>query len=94
MKKIKTLLTVGFVMLLPMSMNAQSCVDKLKKANKLKSAGLASKDIDKLRQAVYMFRQVSQCDPDRRSNCQKEVNSINKVIKSLKPDLTVSSNEV
>lgn len=94
MKKIKTLLTIGFVMLLPMSMNAQSCVDKLKKANKLKSAGLASKDIDKLRQAVYMFRQVSQCDPDLRSNCQKEVNSINKVIKSLKPDLTVSSNEV
>ena len=94
MKKIKTLLTIGFVMLLPMSMNAQSCVDKLKKANKLKSAGLASKDIDKLRQAVYMFRQVSQCDPDLRSNCQKEVNSINNVIKSLKPDLTVSSNEV
>lgn len=94
MKKIKTLLTVGFVMLISMSMNAQSCVDKLKKANQLESAGLASKDIDKLNQAIYMFRQVSQCDPDLRTQCQKKVNSIKKVIGSLKPELTVSSSEV
>lgn len=94
MKKLQTLLAVGLLMALPMSMHAQSCGDKLKKANQLKSAGLAEKDIDKLNQAIYMFRQVSQCDPDVRTRCQKEVNSLNKVIKSLKPDLTVSSTEV
>lgn len=74
--------------------SAQSCGEKLRAASELKKAGIANNDIGKLNQAVYLFRQVSQCDPDMRNRCTKEVNAINKIIRSLKPDLTISTSEV
>lgn len=94
MNKVLLLMLVACLSMFSTVCSAQSCGEKLRAASELKKAGIANNDIGKLNQAVYLFRQVSQCDPDMRSRCTKEVNAINKIIKSLKPDLTISSSEV
>ena len=94
MKKVLLLVLVACLSMFSTVCSAQSCGEKLRAASELKKAGIANNDIGKLNRAVYLFRLVSQCDPDMRSRCTKEVNAINKIIKSLKPDLTVSTSEV
>lgn len=94
MKKMIFLMLLACLSMCSTVCYAQACGEKLRAASELKRVGVASRDIGKLNQAVYLFRQVSQCDPDMRSRCNKEVNAINRIIKSLKPDLTVSSAEV
>lgn len=94
MKKVKLLLVLTSVLMLTTVCYAQTCPEKLRTASELKKAGIANNDISKLNQAVYLFRQVSQCDPDMRRTCNKEVYEINKLIKSLKPDLSISTSEV
>lgn len=94
MRKIRLLLATVCMATFSLSMYAQSCGEKLRKANELKAAGLSTNNIDKLNQAIYMYRQVSQCDPDVSDRCQKEINALRKTIKSLKPDLTISTLEV
>lgn len=94
MNVLKTFLAIGCFAIVPLSINAQSCGEKLKTARELQKSGVASKDVTKLNKAVYMYRLVSQCDPDVKNQCNKEINAINKVIKSLKPDLSISTAEV
>lgn len=94
MKKVLLLMLVACSSMFSTVCSAQSCGEKLRTASEMKKNGIANSDIGKLSQAVYLFRQVSQCDPDMRSRCTKEINAINKIIKSLKPDLTVSTSEV
>ena len=94
MNKVLLLMLVACLSMFSTVCSAQSCGEKLRAASELKKAGIANNDIGKLNQAVYLFRQVSQCDPDMRSRCTKEVNAINKIIKSLKPDLAISTSEV
>lgn len=94
MKRIKQLLLVTCLGMFSLAVQAQTCGDKLRKARELQTSGLATSNLEKLNQAIYMYRQVSQCDPDVSDRCQKEINAINKVIKSLHPDLTVSTQEV
>lgn len=73
---------------------SQKCGEKWRTATELEKSGRAANDISKLNQAVYLFRQVAQCDPDMRGKSNQKVNSINKLIRSLKPDLTISASEV
>lgn len=94
MNKVLLLMLVACLSMFSTVCSAQSCGEKLRAASELKKAGIANNDIGKLNRAVYLFRQVSQCDPDMRSRCTKEVNAINKIIKSLKPDLAISTSEV
>ena len=94
MRKVMLLMLVACLSMYTTVCSAQSCGEKLRAASELKKTGIANKDISKLNQAVYLFRQVSQCDPDMRSRCRKEVNALTKIINSLRPDLSISTSEV
>ena len=94
MRTKKLLSFFACMMLLSQFMMAQTCGEKLQKAKEYQDKGLKSKDINLLEKAVYQYRLVSQCDPDVSARCEKEIRSINKVIKSYNPDLTISTSEI
>ena len=90
----KLLFVFASMMFFSHFMMAQTCGEKLQKAKEYQEKGLKSKDINLLEKAVYQYRLVSQCDPDVSARCEREIKSINKVIKSYNPDLTISAAEI
>ena len=94
MRTKRLVLMCGIMCMLSFTAKAQDCDEKFEQAQKYEKQGLQAKSAEQLEKAISLYRQLSQCDPDLKGDCEKRISKLKKSIESFNVDLSISTAEV